>query len=258
MAERLSGKSAFVTGAGGGIGRGIAEVLAANGASVTIAEINDETGRSTADELCLTGYEAQYYHVDIRSEDDIKAGIVAHMERFGALDILVNNAGQNQHFDASQMTVDEWEKSMSLNLRGAWLCCKHALPIMAKQNAGVIISIASVHATMTANNFFPYNVAKSGILGLTRSIALDWGHHNIRAVAVSPGWVRTQPAIDFLEAADDPAAEEQRVKDLHPVKRIGEPRDIGALVAFLASDEAGYITGTEIVIDGGISARYAG
>ena len=147
---------------------------------------------------------------------------------------------------------------MSLNLRGAWLCCKHALPIMAAQEAGVIISIASVHATMTANNFFPYNVAKSGILGLTRSLALDWGQHNIRAVAVSPGWVRTQPAIDFLEAADDPAAEEQRVKDLHPVKRIGEPRDIGALVAFLASDEAGYITGTEIVIDGGISARFAG
>jgi len=258
MCERLNGKSAFVTGAGQGIGHGIAEQLAENGASVTIAEINEETGRLTADELCQAGYEAHFAQVDIRSEDDIKAGIAAHIERFGALNILVNNAGANQHFNASKMTVDEWERSMSLNLRGAWLCCKHALPIMAQQEAGVIVSIASVHATMTANNFFPYNVAKSGILGLTRSIALDWGHHNIRAVAVSPGWVRTQPAIDFIEAADDPAAEEQRVKDLHPVKRIGEPKDIGALVAFLASDEASYITGTEIVIDGGISARYAG
>ncbi|MDE2775661.1 MAG: glucose 1-dehydrogenase [Chloroflexota bacterium] len=258
MGERLSGKSAFVTGAGGGIGRGIAEQLAANGASVTIAEINEKTGRSTADELRQAGYEAQFARVDIRSEDDIVAGIAAHVDRFGALDILVNNAGANQHYDASKMTVDEWERSMSLNLRGAWLCCKHALPIMAAGEGGVIVSIASVHATMTANNFFPYNVAKSGILGLTRSIALDWGPRKIRAVAVSPGWVRTQPAIDFLEAADDPAAEEQRVKDLHPVKRIGEPKDIGALVAFLASDEAGYITGSEIVIDGGISARYAG
>jgi len=258
MAERLSGKSAFVTGAGGGIGRGIAEQLAANGASVTIAEINEETGNSTADELRQAGYEVQFARVDIRSEDDIVAGIAAHVERFGALDILVNNAGANQHFDASRMSVDEWEQSMSLNLRGAWLCCKHALPIMAAGEGGVIVSIASVHATMTATDFFPYNVAKSGILGLTRSIALDWGPRKIRAVAVSPGWVRTQPAIDFLEAADDPAAEEQRVKDLHPVKRIGEPKDIGALVAFLASDEAGYITGTEIVIDGGISARYAG
>ena len=257
MCERLSGKSAFVTGAGGGIGRGIAEVLAASGASVTIAEINEETGNSTADTLCQAGHEAQFFHVDIRSEDDIIAGIAAHMERFGALDILVNNAGQNQHFDASTMTVDEWERSMSLNLRGAWLCCKHALPVMAAGEGGVIINIASVHATMTMYNFFPYNVAKSGILGLTRSIALDWGHHNIRAVAVSPGWVRTQPAIDYLEQADDPAAEEERVRNLHPLRRIGEPKDIGALVAFLASDEASYITGTEIVIDGGIKARHA-
>ena len=258
MAERLKGKSALVTGAGAGIGRGIAEQLAANGASLTIAEINEATGRSTADELRNASYEAQFAQVDIRSEDDIIAGIATHMERFGALDILVNNAGQNQHFDASQMSVDEWEESMSLNLRGAWLCCKHALPVMAAGEGGVIISIASVHATMTATNFFPYNVAKSGILGLTRSLALDWGQHNIRAVAVSPGWVRTQPAIDYFEGADDPAAEEQRVKDLHPLRRIGEPRDIGALVAFLASDEARHITGTEIVIDGGITARHAG
>lgn len=257
MGERLKGKSAFVTGAGQGIGRGIAEQLASNGAAVTIAEINEKTGKSTAAELCKAGYEAQFAQVDIRSEDDIMAGIAAHIGAYGKLDILVNNAGQNQHFDASQMTLDEWEHSLSLNLRGAWLCCKHALPIMAAQEAGVIINIASVHATMTAYNFFPYNVAKSGLLGLTRSLALDWGKHNIRAVAVSPGWVRTQPAIDFLEAADDPAAEEQRVKDLHPLRRIGKPSDIGALVAFLASDEASYITGTEIVIDGGITARHA-
>ena len=128
---------------------------------------------------------------------------------------------------------------------------------MAAQRAGVIVNIASVHATMTTYNFFPYNVAKSGILGLTRSIALDWGHKNIRAIAVSPGWVRTQPAIDHFAGADDPAAEEQRVRNIHPLKRIGEPADIGALVAFLASDEASYITGTEIVIDGGITARHA-
>ncbi len=146
---------------------------------------------------------------------------------------------------------------MSLNLRGAWLCCKHALPIMAAQGTGVIINIASVHATMTTYNFFPYNVAKSGILGLTRSIALDWGHKNIRAVAVSPGWVRTKPVLDHFAQADDPAAEEDRVKAIHPLKRIGEPENIGALVAFLASHEASFITGTEIIIDGGISARHA-
>lgn len=258
MSESLKRKSAFVTGAGQGIGRGIAQQLAAKGASVTIAEINEPSGQSTVDELRQAGFEAQFARVDIRSEDAVKAGIAAHIQRFGTLDIVVNNAGANQHYDASQMSVDEWERSMSLNLRGAWLCCKHALPIMAAQRAGVIVNIASVHATMTTYNFFPYNVAKSGILGLTRSLALDWGQHNIRAVAVSPGWVRTQPALEHFQGAADPAAEEERVRNLHPLRRIGQPADIGALVAFLASDEASYITGTEIVIDGGISARYAG
>ena len=257
MRERLAGRSAFVTGAGQGIGRGIAAVLAAQGARLTIAEINPTTGRSAADALGQAGYEAQFAQVDIRSESDIKAGIATHLARYGGLDILVNNAGANQHFDASRMSVDEWEASLSLNLRGAWLCSKHALPLMAEQKRGVIINIASVHATMTAYNFFPYNVAKSGLLGLTRSLALDWGHHNIRVIAVSPGWVRTQPAIDAFANADDPAAEERRVIDIHPLKRIGQPENIGELVAFLASDAASYITGTEIVIDGGISARFA-
>ena len=257
MCERLKGKSALVTGAGQGIGRGIAEQLAAHGAGVTVAEINEATGQSTADELRKAGFEAEFARVDIRSEDDISAGIAAHVAQFGGLNILVNNAGANQHFDASQMSVDEWEQSMSLNLRGAWLCCKHALPIMSARGAGVIINIASVHATLTGYNFFPYNVAKSGLLGLTRSIALDWGHKNIRVIAVSPGWVRTQPVLDHFAGAAEPDVEEERVKNLHPLKRIGEPENIGALVAFLASDEASYITGTEIVVDGGLSARHA-
>lgn len=257
MGDRLNGKSAFVTGAGQGIGRGIAEQLAAHGAGLTIAEINEATGQSSADALRQAGYEAQFARVDIRSEDDISAGIAAHVAQFGGLDILVNNAGANQHYDASQMSVDEWEGAMSLNLRGAWLCCKHALPVMSARGGGVIINIASVHATMTTYNFFPYNVAKSGLLGLTRSIALDWGGRNIRAVAVSPGYTRTQPLVDYFAQAADPAAEEERVINLHPLKRIGRPEDVGALVAFLASDAASYITGTEIVIDGGISARYA-
>ncbi len=257
MCNRLAGRSAFVTGAGQGIGRGIAAVLTAQGASLTIAEINSTTGQSAADELRAAGHRSQFAAVDICSESDIKAAIAAHKECFGGLDILVNNAGANQNYDASQMSVDEWEASMSLNLRGAWLCCKHALPIMAKQGGGVIINIASVHATMTTTNFFPYNVAKSGMLGLTRSLALDWGHRNVRVITVSPGWVRTQPVIDVFARAPDPEGEEERVSQLHPLKRIGEPENIGALVAFLASDEASYITGTEIVIDGGISARFA-
>ena len=257
MCGGLKGSAAFVTGAGQGIGRGIAEQLAIHGAGVTIADVNAETGQSTADALRQASHQAQFIQVDIRSEVDIQNAIAAHLDRFGRLDILVNNAGRNQHYDASTMRLDEWEKSMSLNLRGAWLCSKHALPTMAQRESGVIINIASVHATMTLANNFPYNVAKSALLGLTRSLALDWGHKNIRVIAVSPGYFRTQPVLDGFARADDPAAEEQRVTNLHPLKRIGEPKDAGHLVAFLASDEAAYITGTEIVIDGGISASFA-
>ncbi|MEM6280999.1 MAG: glucose 1-dehydrogenase [Chloroflexota bacterium] len=257
MEQILTGKSAFVTGGGQGIGRGIVEQLAKQGARVTVAEINRKTGKATAAALSDAGYSVEFTGVDITSEENIKQGIAEHVERFGTMDILVNNAGRNQHFDASTMSAEEWQASMNLNLRGAWLCSKHVLPSMAQREHGVIINIASVHATMTLHNNFPYNVAKSGLLGLTRSLALDWGHKNIRVVAVSPGYIRTQPVVDGFQQADNPEKEEKRIADLHPLKRIGSPGDVGSLVAYLASDGAGFITGTEIVIDGGISARYA-
>ena len=233
--------------------------LAAQGAGVTVTEINEATGQSTADELRKAGFEAEFARVDIRSEDDISAGIAAHVAQFGGLNILVNNAGANQNFDASQMSVDEWEQSMSLNLRGAWLCCKHALPIMAARESGVIINIASVHATTDAcHGNFPVQCRKvrhprpdtqySARLGAIRIFA---------RLPLALDYIRTQPVIDGFAKAFDPDAEERRVIDLHPLKRIGEPENVGKLVAFLASDDACYITGTEIVIDGGISARYA-
>lgn len=252
MQTNLDGKTAFVTGAAQGIGRGIVECLLAQGARATIVDINLEKGQAFAQELSNVGHDVIFVETDITDEASIEQAIQAHYQHFSTIDILVNNAGRNQHFDASQMTVDEWQAAMNLNLRGAWLCAKHVLPTMAAQERGVIINIASVHATMTNYNFFPYNVAKSGLLGLTRSLALDWGHKNIRVVTVSPGYVRTPPLTDNIDESN-----EQRIINLHPLKRIGEPHDVGNLVAFLVSNAAKYITGTEIIIDGGITARYA-
>lgn len=257
MNKNLQDKTAFVTGGAQGIGRGIVECLLEQGAGVTIADVNADKGQNLADELKAAGRNVIFTETDITREAQIEQAIQSHLQHFGAINTLVNNAGRNQHFDASKMTVDEWQAAMNLNLRGAWLCAKHVLPTMAEQNQGVIINISSVHATMTMYNFFPYNVAKAGLLGLTRSLAIDWGHKNIRVVTVSPGYVRTPPLTDSLQDTDNPIAEEKRIADLHPIKRIGEPQDVGNLVAFLASDAAGYITGTEIIIDGGISARYA-
>jgi NAD(P)-dependent dehydrogenase (short-subunit alcohol dehydrogenase family) len=257
MMQPLSGKVAFVTGAGRGIGKGIATVLAQKGAAVAIIELDADTGQQAAQELIAAGHRALFIQTDVTQESAIQAAVARTVETFGKVDILVNNAGRNLHFDAVKMTSDEWDSAGALNLKSAWLCSKYALPHMVEQGGGVIVNIASVHATMTLYNNFPYAALKSGLLGLTRNLALDWGDKNIRVVTVSPGYIRTSPVIAGFQQAADPAAEELRVIALHALKRIGMPEDVGNLVAFLASDEASYITGTEIVIDGGLSSRYA-
>jgi NAD(P)-dependent dehydrogenase (short-subunit alcohol dehydrogenase family) len=257
MTATLTGKVALITGAGRGIGRGIAHKLAQQGAAVAVAEIDAPAGQSVADELSSLGARSIFVQTDVRSEAEIRSAIEQTIRELGGLNILVNNAGNDMDFDATQMSVDEWDNAMAINLRSAWLCSKVAIPQMAAQGGGVIVNIASVHATMTMAGSFPYAVTKSGMVGLTRNLALDWGSQNIRAVAVSPGYIRTQRVLDFFNQAPDADAEEARVIGLHAIKRIGTPEDVGNLVAFLVSDEASFITGTEMIIDGGLSARYA-
>jgi len=256
MQDSLRGKVAFITGAGRGIGRGIAHKLARRGVAVAVAEIDASAGQSVADELSSLGARSIFVQTDVRSEAAIGSAIGKTVQELGGLNILVNNAGNDMDFDATTMSVAEWDSAIAMNLRSAWLCSKYAIPQMVAQGGGVIINIASVHATATMYGSFPYAVTKSGMVGLTRNLALDYGDKGIRAVAVSPGYVRTQRVIDFFNKAADPVAEEARVIALHPIKRIGTHDDVGHLVAFLASDEAGFITGTEITIDGGLMARY--
>jgi NAD(P)-dependent dehydrogenase (short-subunit alcohol dehydrogenase family) len=257
MAATLTGKVAFITGAGRGIGRGIAHKLAGRGVAVALAEKDTDAGEQVHSELSSLGARSIFVQTDVRSEAAIQAAIQRTIQELGGLNILVNNAGNDMDFDATQMSVDEWDNAMAINLRSAWLCSKFAIPQMVVQGGGVIVNIASVHATMTMAGSFPYAVTKSGLIGLTRNLALDWGGKNIRAVAVSPGYIRTQRTIDFFNLAADPVAEEARVSDLHAIKRVGTPEDVANLVAFVVSDEASWITGTEMVVDGGLSARYA-
>jgi NAD(P)-dependent dehydrogenase (short-subunit alcohol dehydrogenase family) len=257
MTGRLAGKVALITGAGRGIGRAIAVKMAQESASVVIADIDSAAGQQTERELRDAGHQALFAQTDVTSEASVQAAIALAVQTFGKLHVLVNNAGLDLHYDASRMTVEEWEKAMAVNLRSAWLCSKYALPEMATSGGGAVINIASVHASQTMYNSFPYAVTKAGLLGMTRSLALDWGDKNIRVMAVSPGYVRTQRVIDDFNQTADPAAEEARVAKLHPIRRIGTPEDVGNLVAFLASDEAGFITGAEIIIDGGLTARFA-
>ncbi|HVU11077.1 MAG TPA: glucose 1-dehydrogenase [Phototrophicaceae bacterium] len=256
MERNLTEKIALVTGAGRGIGRGIARQLAQRGAAVALAELDRAAGEEALAEIVALGGRAIFLLTDVRDEASIEGAVAATIQAFGGLNVLVNNAGNDMHYDATRMSQREWSDALAMNLGSAWLCSKYAIPPMIARGGGVIVNIASVHATMTMYGNFPYAVTKSGLLGLTRSLALDYGDRNVRVVAVSPGYVRTRRVTDDFDAAPDPAAEEARVIALHPIKRIGTPDDVGHLVAFLVSDEAGYITGTEITIDGGLTARY--
>lgn len=257
MSNRLEKKVAFITGAGRGIGRAIAYKMAHEGGMVALADIDLESAQSAAEELQKAGCQALAIQTDITHEDEVQAAVNQTMKHFGQVDILVNNAGKNFYYDATTMTEADWDNAMNVDVKGAWLCCKHVLPSMKTAKAGSIINIASVHSRITAEGHFPYAAAKSALVGLTRNLALDYAPYNIRVNAICPGWVRTSLVQGWFDQQADPKATEDRVLSFQPLQRIGTPEEIANFVAFVASDEASFITGAELVIDGGMSIMFA-
>jgi NAD(P)-dependent dehydrogenase (short-subunit alcohol dehydrogenase family) len=246
---------AVVTGAANGIGAAAAVRLHEEGAKVVLLDVDELKGKALAERL---GAERSLFVAcDVTVEDQVAAAVEAAADRFGTVDILVNNAGVNAYFDVERMTVDEWERFFALDLRAYWLCAKHALPRMRARRRGVIVNIASIHARMTTRGMFPYAAAKSGVVGLTRSMALDYGADGIRVVAISPGWTRTRLVEEPMAGAPDPGAAMAAALAVHPLGRIAEPAEIGAVIAFAASDDASFITGVAIDADGGLGARFA-
>jgi NAD(P)-dependent dehydrogenase (short-subunit alcohol dehydrogenase family) len=257
MGARLENKAALITGAGRGIGRAIAYKMANEGAMVALADIDFESAQSAAEELLKQDCQALAIQTDITRETEVQAAVSQLIERFGRVDILVNNAGKNFYYDATTMSEADWDNALNVDVKGAWLCCKHVLPSMKAAKAGSIINIASVHARITAPGHFPYAAAKSALVGLTRNLALDYAPYNIRVNAICPGWVRTTLVQGWFDQQVDPKAAEDRVLSFQPLRRIGTPEEIANFVAFVASDEASFITGAELVIDGGMSIMFA-
>jgi NAD(P)-dependent dehydrogenase (short-subunit alcohol dehydrogenase family) len=251
----LGDRAAFVTGGAQGIGRAIVERLLAEGARVAFVDVDEAAGARAVAEIGA-GERLVFTSCDVQSEDEVKAAIAGAIARFDHLDVLVNNAGINSYGDATTMAEDDWDRVFAVDLKAAWLCTKHALPALISSGHGAIVNISSIHATLTIPGFFPYGAAKAGLLGLTRSLALDYGPRNVRVNAVSPGYIRTRLTQEWLDLQDDPSLEE-RVLALQPLGRIGDPADVASLVAYLASDEAGYISGATFAIDGGLGARFA-
>jgi NAD(P)-dependent dehydrogenase (short-subunit alcohol dehydrogenase family) len=257
MGARLENKVALITGGGRGIGRAIAHKMAHEGALVALADIDVESAQSAAEELLKEGCQSIAIQTDITREMEVQAAVSRVTGSFRRIDILVNNAGKNFYYDATTMSEADWDNAMNVDVKGAWLCCKHVLPSMKAAKAGSIINIASVHARITAPGHFPYAAAKSALVGLTRNLALDYAPYNIRVNAICPGWVRTALVQGWFDQQVDPKATEDRVLSFQPLQRIGTPEEIANFVAFVASDEASFITGAELVIDGGMSIMFA-
>lgn len=254
---RLEGKVAVVTGGTLGIGRATVENFHAEGANVVSLATNRERTEALAAAFEHDERPVMALVADVTDEAAVAGAMQQVLECFGRIDILVNNAGVNAYFDATTMTEAEWDSVFAVDLKGAWLCAKHALPAMREQQSGSIVNISSIHSLMTIRGMFPYAAAKSGLVGMTRSMALDFGPDNIRVNAICPGWTRTNLVQEWFDMQPDPAAAEQEVIDVHPLGRIATPAEVANFIAFVASDEASFITGAALLIDGGLSAQFA-
>ncbi len=239
--SRLDGRTAIVTGGGSGIGRAICRRFAFDGASVVVADLVGERAEEVAAEV---GGRA------VQADVTAAADVVRMAAEAGRVDVLVNNAGGGMADDLLEIDEDEWDADVELNLKSAYLCSKAVLPGMIEQGSGVIVNIVSVNGLAFFANE-PYSAAKAGLISLTRSIATRYGRHGVRAVAIAPGTIRTPI---WQERVDREPAIFERLVRWYPLRRVGEPEDVAAAAAFLASDDAGWITGEVLRVDGGLLA----
>lgn len=243
---RLNGKVGLVTGASQGIGRETALALAEAGAKVAVAARTEEKLAALVNEIAGKGGEAFAVKMDVADAEQVKAGFKTVLERFAKLDILVNNAAITRDGLAMRMKADDWDAVLRTNLTGAHLCTQQALARMMRARAGRIINIASVVAQMGNAGQANYVAAKAGLIGLTKAIAMEIASRNVTVNAVAPGFIAT-PMTDVL-----PDKVKEELKTRIPLGRMGSVRDVAAAIVFLASDEAGYITGHVLDVNGGM------
>ncbi len=251
---KLEGRAAIVTGAAKGIGWGIAKVFLEQGARVAIVDWDKETGEASTEAFSKQGGEAIFIECDVSNEDQVKAMVTQAVESFGGLDLLVNNAGVGIYTPVLETSSEDWDHCLAVNLKGAFLCSKASIPHMQKAGKGAIVNISSVHSHATVNGVAPYAASKGGLTALTRNMAIDYGP-TIRVNAIAPGWVLTPLIQGIFDSHDDSAEQQRLVEERQVMKRIGRPEDVGYAAAFLASDEAGFITGTQLFVDGGLTSQ---
>lgn len=256
--NRLKNKTCIVTGAALGIGRACVVRMAQEGARVALFDILDNEGRELERELRANGHDAGYWHVDIANEAIVKAAIDEVAETFGGLHVLVNNAGiTGANKPTHELSEAEWDHVQAINVKGVFFGTKHAIPHMKRAGHGSVINMSSIYGLVGAPDLPPYHASKGAVRLMSKTDALIYASDKIRVNSVHPGFIWT-PMVDLFlhdSGASDVDAARRQTDQLHPLGHMGEPDDIAWGVVYLASDESKFVTGSELVIDGGYTAR---
>ncbi len=252
---RLSDKVCIVTGGASGIGLATCDVFAREGAKVVIADRDLAAADKAVAALVQKGGKAIAVQCDVSNAESVAAMIQATVAAHGRLDVIVNNAGYGIAGSLSETSDEDWEALMGVNVRGVFLCCKHAIKQMQKNGGGTIVNVASVVAAVGIRNRAAYVASKGAVAAMTRSIALDYVANNIRCNAIAPGTIDTPYYTEILAKAADPVAIRQGLEARQPMGRLGTPEEIANGILFLASDESSFATGSILTIDGGMTAQ---
>jgi NAD(P)-dependent dehydrogenase (short-subunit alcohol dehydrogenase family) len=255
--KRLEGYAAVVTGGARGIGKSICELFAEHGARTAVTDILDDEGRNLVREIKDKGGQAQYFHLDTSREKQVEEVLAQVNDKFGGIHVLVNNAGiTGPNKPTHEIGLDEWQKLLDINVNGVFLCTKHVIPYMQRGKGGSIINLSSIYGIIGAPDLPAYHASKGAVRLMTKTDALLYAADKIRVNSIHPGYIWT-PLVEALGKESPEGVEEFRknLDALHPIGHVGEPMDIAYGALYLASPESKFVTGSELVIDGGYTAQ---
>jgi NAD(P)-dependent dehydrogenase (short-subunit alcohol dehydrogenase family) len=254
--NRVKRKVAVVTGGALGIGRSACNLLALEGANVAITDLLEEEGRQAVSEIQKADGSAEFWRLDVSNEAEVEAVFQAVNKHFGGIDILVNNAGiAGVNKPTHEITEEEWDKLMAVNVKGVFFCTKHVIPYMKQRKGGSIINLSSIYGIVGAGDLPPYHASKGAVRLMTKNDALIYAPNHIRVNSIHPGFIWTPLVEKFAHELGDADEVRKQLDARHPIGHVGEPDDIGWAVVYLASDESKFVTGSELVVDGGYTAQ---